>query len=309
MNLGWYKDSAGDGDSINGLYVVKTDWLSPIDPNWTWTGLNDQNNAVFASLMQPGTTFGAMNPPVFQNIYLDDPPQVLFSLKILPPRCSQGGAPAPCDAVTLSDPAVLNLQIENLFSPTSVVSNSIGFEMLPTGYTLGGAPAGVPLPYTLTGSMNINFVNVMLTPPSGNATALTSANSATLGQITTNGSNVYLKYESAFFTGQVGLGSNVEYLQFPDTIVFGYFTLVADTILYHYDMGYEAFIPGSGADVYLYDFASSHWWYTSNTLFPYLYDFTLNNWLYYFPDTKNPGHYTTNPRYFSNLTTGKIITL
>ena len=47
----------------------------------------------------------------------------------------------------------------------------------------------------------------------------------------------------------------------------------------------------------------------STTLFPYLYDFTLNDWLYYFPDTKNPGHYTTNPRFFSNLTTGKIFSM
>ena len=114
---------------------------------------------------------------------------------------------------------------------------------------------------------------------------------------------------AAFFIGQVSLGSGVEYLQFPDGIVFGYYTFVASTIFYHYDMGYEAFVPGSASDVYLYDFTSSHWWYTSNTLFPYLYDFTLNSWLYYFPNTTNPGRYTSDPRYFSNLTTGKIITM
>ena len=55
------------------------------------------------------------------------------------------------------------------------------------------------------------------------------------------------------------------------------------SIFYHYDMGFEGFVPGSAADIYLYDFTSNHWWYTSNTLFPYLYDFTLNNWLYYIP--------------------------
>jgi len=111
----------------------------------------------------------------------------------------------------------------------------------------------------------------------------------------------------AFFAGQVSLGSSVEYLQLPDTIVFGYYAFTAGALFYHYDMGYEAFIPGSASDIYLYDFTSGHWWYTSNTLFPYLYDFTLNNWLYYFPATNNPGRYTTNPRYFSDLTTGKII--
>ncbi len=109
-----------------------------------------------------------------------------------------------------------------------------------------------------------------------------------------------------FFAGQVSLGSGVEYLQFPDTDVFGYYTFVAGTIFYHYEMGYEAFVPGSASDIYLYDFSSGHWWYTSSSLFPYLYDFTLNSWIYYFPNTQSPGHYTTNPRYFSNLTSGQI---
>jgi uncharacterized repeat protein (TIGR02543 family) len=114
---------------------------------------------------------------------------------------------------------------------------------------------------------------------------------------------------AAFFTGEVSLGSSVEYLQFPDSNVFGYYTFVASSIFYHYDMGYEAFVPGAASDVYLYDFTSSHWWYTSSTLFPYLYDFTLKTWVYYFPNTTNPGHYTTNPRYFSNLITGQIFTM
>jgi hypothetical protein len=114
---------------------------------------------------------------------------------------------------------------------------------------------------------------------------------------------------AAFFTGQVALGSGVEYLQFPNSTVFGYYTFVSSTIFYHYDMGYEAFVSGSASDLYLYDFTSGHWWYTSNTLFPYLYDFTLKAWLYYFPNTQSPGHYTTNPRYFSNLTTGQIFTM
>jgi hypothetical protein len=113
----------------------------------------------------------------------------------------------------------------------------------------------------------------------------------------------------AFFTGQVPVGSGVDYLQFPDSNPFGYYNFVSNSIFYHYDMGYEAFIPGSAADTYLYDFATGHWLYTSSTLFPYLYDFTLKTWIYYFPDTKNPGHYTTNPRYFSNLTSGQIFTM
>jgi hypothetical protein len=112
-----------------------------------------------------------------------------------------------------------------------------------------------------------------------------------------------------FFTGEAWVGRGVYYLELPDNTPFGYYTFVASTIFYHYDMGYEAFVPGSTADVYLYDFTSGHWWYTSTSLFPYLYDFTLKTWIYYFPNTTSPGHYTANPRYFSNLTAGQIFTM
>ncbi len=113
----------------------------------------------------------------------------------------------------------------------------------------------------------------------------------------------------AFFSGEDYLGSGVYYLQFPDNSLFGYYNYASSSILYHYDMGFEAFIPGSASDIYLYDFTTSHWLYTSTTLFPYLYDFTLNTWIYYFVSTTDTGHYTANPRYFSNLTTGMIFTM
>jgi hypothetical protein len=118
-----------------------------------------------------------------------------------------------------------------------------------------------------------------------------------------------LSSHPAFFNGEDLLGNGVYYLQFPDGTLFGYYAYVASGVIYHYDMGYAAFIAGSASDIYLYDFASTHWWYTSSTLFPYLYDFTLKTWIYYFPSTTNPGHYTSDPRYFSNLTTGKIFTM
>jgi hypothetical protein len=76
---------------------------------------------------------------------------------------------------------------------------------------------------------------------------------------------------AAFFSGEINLGSGV----LDPLPTFTYTTLPAATR-----------------------------WFTSNTLFPYLYDFTLNNWLYYFHATNNPGHHTSNPRYFSDLTTG-----
>jgi hypothetical protein len=113
----------------------------------------------------------------------------------------------------------------------------------------------------------------------------------------------------AFFTGQLSVGSGVYYLQLSDANVFGYYSLLSNSILYHYDMGYEAFIPGSASDIFMYDFASGHWFYTGAALFPYLYDFTLNTWIYYFSNPQNPGHYTANPRYFSNLATAQIFTM
>lgn len=91
--------------------------------------------------------------------------------------------------------------------------------------------------------------------------------------------------------------------------LFGYYAYLSNTIIYHFDMGYEGVVDAPPGAAYMYDFLSGHWFYTSTTLFSYLYDFTLNAWVYYFPDTKNAGHYTTNPRYFVNLGTGAIFTM
>jgi len=86
--------------------------------------------------MTPGTKFGAVEPPVFRNIYVEDPPQVFLSLKILPPDCYLGGRTT-CPALAWMTPSVLNLNLVNVFTPASIVENSIGFE------TVAGF-AGVP---------------------------------------------------------------------------------------------------------------------------------------------------------------------
>ena len=59
--------------------------------------------------------------------------------------------------------------------------------------------------------------------------------------------------------------------------------------------------------MYLYDFASQSFFYTSPTFpFPYLYDFGLNAVLYYYPDPTNPQRYNTNGvRYFYNFPPGR----
>ena len=61
--------------------------------------------------------------------------------------------------------------------------------------------------------------------------------------------------------------------------------------------------------VYLYDFKSSDFFYTSPDFpFPYLYDFGLDSTVYYYPDPGAAGRYNTNGvRYFYVFKTGKII--
>jgi hypothetical protein len=113
----------------------------------------------------------------------------------------------------------------------------------------------------------------------------------------------------AFFAGEVAQGNGVYFLQFPNGNLFGYYSYLSSGWIYHLDMGYVYVLQGNGPEVYLWDMSSGHWWYTNSNQFPSLYDFTLHAWLYYLPDTRNAGHYTTNPRYFANMTTGRIFTM
>ncbi len=121
-----------------------------------------------------------------------------------------------------------------------------------------------------------------------------------------------------FFEEEVPLGNGVYYLEFGRTgNPFGYYSYLSDAnYIYHFDLGYEyVYDAGDNTNgVYLYDFKSSSFFYTSPTFpFPYLYDFKLKTFLYYYPDPdqqNNPGRYNTNGvRYFFNYSTGQIITL
>jgi hypothetical protein len=214
VNLGWLNKYPGDNDLIDGLYVVNTAWTTPTVTSWCTDPLcpiptdllDHQNNAVIASLMVPGTNFGTVSPPVYRNIFVDSPPQVLFSLKILPPDCDLAGLKTGgCPAIDLTLPSIVNLKIENVFTPQSVVQNSIGFQTLPAGFSYF-FPAGTPqvfgTNYTLTGSMNIDLTNVWIKLPFGLTLPLTNSFEAGwLGKITTNGSGTNVKYNlgSPFF--------------------------------------------------------------------------------------------------------------
>lgn len=116
----------------------------------------------------------------------------------------------------------------------------------------------------------------------------------------------------AYFDGQVGLDSGVYYLTFSSGNPFGYYSFLADAnYIYHFDLGYEYVFDAADGNsgVYLYDFQSQDFFYTSPTFpFPYLYDFGLNTVLYYYPDPTNTGHYNTDGyRFFYRFDTGQII--
>ena len=115
----------------------------------------------------------------------------------------------------------------------------------------------------------------------------------------------------AFFNGEQALPDNFYHLTFPNGNDFGYYTFTRFPYFYHQDLGFECFIEANDGQggAYLYDFASKTFFYTSPTFpFPYLYDFNLQAVLYYFPDPKNPGRYSTNPRWFYNTATRQFIT-
>lgn len=204
VSLGWSNNSAGDYNRLDGLFVVKTDWQRPTTQSWTALSqpgppdpLASQNNAVFASLMVPSTMYGTKSPPVFRNIFVEDPPQVLFSLKIDP---SVNCPPGFCDPKFLKQSSSVSLKIENLYSPQSLIENSIGFETLPAGYIDSGddTVSHFPTDYTLTGSMHVDLTNVLIRLPIGIVLPLVNGLDPTrIGRISTNGADVSVNYSLA----------------------------------------------------------------------------------------------------------------
>jgi hypothetical protein len=194
VNLGWSNNSPGDYGLLDHLYVVKTDWFQPTAPTFIADPANavvHQANAVIASMMVPGTQYGAVAPPTFRNIFVDDAPQVLFSLKIIPPRAN-----ANTENDVLTTPSIMNLNIENVISPPSKVNNSIGFQTLPAGYTFFDQTFSSD--YMLPGSININLSNVFVTQPNRLPVLLTDQNSAVIGGVAINsgsGSSVNVEYK------------------------------------------------------------------------------------------------------------------
>ena len=134
------------------------------------------------------------------------------------------------------------------------------------------------------------------------------------GGVSSRGTVFHLSFPThpAFFTGETALSGGVYYLRFAGGNPFGYYSYLADEhYIYHFDLGYEYVFDAADGHrgVYLYDFKSGGFFYTSPEFpFPYLYDFTLNTVLYYYPDPNEVGRYNTNGiRYFYRFDNGQII--
>jgi hypothetical protein len=92
------------------------------------------------------------------------------------------------------DTSVLNLNIENVFTPASIVQNSIGFQNLPSTYTFGSPLQTFPGGYTLEGSMKIGLTNVFIKLPSGIWLPLLGLDAVSIGKLKPNGDDVHINY-------------------------------------------------------------------------------------------------------------------
>jgi uncharacterized repeat protein (TIGR01451 family) len=208
-----------------------------------------------------------------------------------------GGAGPTSGAVTVTETAPSGLSLVSMSGTgwSCTASACTRSDSLASGASYPPITVTVNVAANAT-SPQINSVSVS----GGGSPTATASDSAIVSPATTH---------PAFFTGEVALANSVYSLQLSDGNPFGYYGYLSSGWIYHFDLGYEYVAPGNGPEVYLWDMSSAHWWYTNTNQFPYLYDFTLNSWIYYFPDTHNAGHYTTNPRYFANMSTNQIFTM
>jgi hypothetical protein len=183
-----------------------------------------------------------------------------------------------------------NISLSATTTPATLVTsvNAAGYANLTPGTVVGG-----PATYTCTATVNGTAGN-----PSAPAVFASIPVSITINPLT-------------MLANAVSGGGGTLFLQIPNGALFGYFGYLTGNWLYHVDLGYEYVVPGNDAanGIYMFDSKSGHWWYTAPGAFPYVYDFTIKAWLYYFPNQNVSGHYTTNPRYFANMTTSVIFTM
>jgi uncharacterized repeat protein (TIGR01451 family) len=277
---------AGASTQISGVYGVKCYWYIAAAGNY------DVANGTFVVGAPPVLSVAKTHAGNFTQGQTGAAYTVTVS--------NQAGAVSTGGAVTVTETVPSGLTLASM-AGTGWTCPSGGITCTRSDALAGGA-SYPPITVTVNVPANAASPQVNAVSVSGGGSASASASDSTIIQSGTA--------HPAFFTGEDALGGGVYYLQFADGNLFGYYTYLANGWIYHFDMGYESVTPTSSASgVYLWDQSSGHWWYTSSGNFPYLYDFTVKAWLYYYPDPKNAGHYTTNPRYFVNLTTNQIFTM
>ncbi len=212
--------------------------------------------------------------------------------------------PAPTPTPTPTSPPALTSSLAVSGYVNTVLRYQISASSPPWTCTVSGLPPG------LSFQPNGNYVSGAPTAIGAYSASVVLTNAA--GTSTTTLQFGITDPVPDYFANEQYIGSGVYYLTFPYSAPFGYYSYLADNhYMYHFDLGWEYVFDSRDSDegIYLYDFASSTFFYTSVELkFPYLYDFSLDAVLYYYPDAANPGRYTSNPRYFYNFSTGQIIT-
>ena len=171
----------------------------------------------------------------------------------------------------------------------------------------------IPLPATGSGTMTVTASGGGLGSPRTKTVSWTAGTNVKVDFTTNDSAATNQNNGIPFFNGAVSVGNGVSYLQFSNGNFFGYFSYLTDPkYIYHFDMGYEYVFDAKDNQngVYLYDFASGTFFYTSPTFgFPYLYDFSRRSVVYYYPDPNNAGRYNTNGvRYFYDYNAKQVFT-
>ena len=172
----------------------------------------------------------------------------------------------------------------------------------------------IPLPTTGSGTMKVTASGGALGGARVKTVAWTAGTNVKVDFTTADPVSTAATTPGAFFDGASSVGNGAYYLGFSNGNYFGYYSYLSDpNYIYHFDMGYEyVFNANDGkSGVYLYDFKSSTYFYTSPTFpFPYLYDFTRKSVIYYYPSSDSAGHYNTDGvRWFYDTSTGQTFSM